>query len=216
MSEDDIAPGLHYMHGFETPKSSKNMTKLNLPGKTRSEDHVKPMSGWEAEKNGRIPCPPKKLGGCGGGFLELRCMLEQNFVSELAMETEKIASNDNLTAISRSSQQCSLCLNSVGDNDDSSKLRKGASRDDSNDNYLYSPRATDIQYEDLKHFQWHWLRGEPVIVRDVLQKTSGLSWEPMVMWRAFRQITNNHHAQSLEVKALDCLDWCEVPLSLSL
>ena len=35
-------------------------------------------------------------------------------------------------------------------------MRKVASRADSRDNYLYCPRAVDLQDEDLRHFQWHW------------------------------------------------------------
>ncbi|CAL8075974.1 unnamed protein product [Prunus armeniaca] len=56
------------------------------------------------------------------------------------------------------------------------------------ENYLYCPRAGDIQRENFKHFQWHWFRGEPVIVSN--ETTKGLSWEPLVMWHACRQICN--------------------------
>lgn len=56
------------------------------------------------------------------------------------------------------------------------------------------------------------MSGEPVIVRNVLEKTSGLSWEPMVMWRAFRETGGNvkFKDETRSVKATDCLDWCEV------
>ncbi|KAI8010521.1 Lysine-specific demethylase JMJ25 [Camellia lanceoleosa] len=65
---------------------------------------------------------------------------------------------------------------------------------------------------DLEHFQRHWVMGEPVIVRNVLEFTCGLSWEPMVMWRAFREISYNKGSSDLAVTAVDCLDWCEVSL----
>ncbi|RWW22402.1 hypothetical protein GW17_00013404 [Ensete ventricosum] len=69
----------------------------------------------------------------------------------------------------------------------------------------------DIQQGELDHFQKHWLKGEPVIVRDVLELTSGLSWEPMVMWRALREKKLTEKAsERLTVKAIDCLYWCEV------
>ncbi|KAE8733738.1 Lysine-specific demethylase JMJ25 [Hibiscus syriacus] len=74
--------------------------------------------------------------------------------------------------------------------------------------------AKDIQRGELEHFQRHWANGEPVIVSNVLENASGLSWEPMVMWRAFRQITNTNFEQQLEVKALDCLDWSEVEVNI--
>ncbi|KAF2611594.1 hypothetical protein F2Q70_00009441 [Brassica cretica] len=57
-----------------------------------------------------------------------------------------------------------------------------------------------------------WMRAEPVIVRNVLEKTSGLSWEPMVMWRACREMNPNVKCKGdgKSVKVLDCLDWCQV------
>ncbi|KAJ0087351.1 hypothetical protein Patl1_07157 [Pistacia atlantica] len=65
-------------------------------------------------------------------------------------------------------------------------LKKAAHRDNSQDNYLYCPTATQVGNNEIEHFQMHWMRGEPVIVTNVLEKTSSLSWDPMVMWRAFR------------------------------
>jgi lysine-specific demethylase 3 len=55
------------------------------------------------------------------------------------------------------------------------------------------------------------LKGQPVIVHDVLELTSGLSWEPMVMWRALReQKENNTTDERLAVNLLECLTWSEV------
>ncbi|KAK9017067.1 hypothetical protein V6N11_079553, partial [Hibiscus sabdariffa] len=44
---------------------------------------------------------------------------------------------------------------------------------------------------------------------NIFRLVSGLSWEPMVMWRALRHIKNTNYELQLEVKALDCLDWSE-------
>ncbi|KAL5171310.1 Lysine-specific demethylase JMJ25 [Glycine soja] len=52
-------------------------------------------------------------------------------------------------------------------------------------------------------------QGEPVIVSNVLECTSGLSWESLVMWRALRHVTNTKHGQHLAEKTIDCLDWTE-------
>jgi lysine-specific demethylase 3 len=90
--------------------------------------------------------------------------------------------------------------------------RTAAFRDDSNDNFLYCPRAVDVHREGLRHFQCHWSKGEPVIGSNVLECSSGLSWEPLVMSRAFRQITKSKQDAILNVKAVNCLDWCEVCL----
>ncbi|KAK1318201.1 hypothetical protein QJS10_CPB04g01378 [Acorus calamus] len=62
---------------------------------------------------------------------------------------------------------------------------------------------------DLDHFQRHWVKGEPVIVSNVLELTSGLSWEPMVMWRALRETKHYRgFSDDLAVDAIDCLDLC--------
>ncbi|KDP37521.1 hypothetical protein JCGZ_05960 [Jatropha curcas] len=97
---------------------------------------------------------------------------------------------------------------------ENNQLLKAACREDSEDNYLYYPKARDINENDLKHFQYHWMRAEPVVVSNVLETATGLSWEPMVMWRAFRQIRNAKHDTLLDVKAIDCLDWCGVDISV--
>ncbi|XP_057546070.1 lysine-specific demethylase JMJ26-like isoform X2 [Amaranthus tricolor] len=72
----------------------------------------------------------------------------------------------------------------------------------------------DIDEHQIDHFQKHWTRGEPVIVRDVFKEGSGLSWEPMVMWRAFRGAKKIMKEDTLNVKAIDCLDWCEVEIDI--
>ncbi|KAF2322083.1 hypothetical protein GH714_006418 [Hevea brasiliensis] len=73
----------------------------------------------------------------------------------------------------------------------------------------------DIQeVEELFHFQKHWVKGEPVIVRDALEVTTHLSWEPMVMWRALcENVDPETRANMSEVKAIDCLASCEVEIS---
>ncbi|VVA35590.1 PREDICTED: lysine-specific demethylase JMJ25 [Prunus dulcis] len=135
---------------------------------------------------------------------------------ELVKKAEEIAQTYKFThSAGISAQQCS-CSNSAGVLDlSSNKLRKAASREGSDDNFLYCPRAGDIQHEEFKHFQCHWIRGEPVIVSNVLETASGLSWEPTVMWRACREMKHTRHKKHLEVKAIDCLDWCEISVSTS-
>lgn len=141
-------------------------------------------------------------------------MLSQNHVRKLVQKAEEIAETYNLMHVGGASVNTCPCFNSAGVIDSrSNKLRKAASREGSDHNYLYCPRAEDIQHEDFKHFQCHWIRGEPVIVSNVLETGSGLSWEPSVMWRACRQMKHTTHSEHLQVKAIDCLDWFEVSCS---
>lgn len=195
--------GFEYLHG-EEPKKAEVLAGSSPRGCGES------VSEWKAEEDGSIPCPPLDLGGCGHGFLELRCILEDS-VSELVDEGEEIARIHNIMDVDETEEKWCSCFNSCGEIDlENGMLRKAASRQGSSDNYLYCPRGRDIEAGELNHFQWHWSKGEPVVVSNVLENTSGLSWEPLVMWRAFRQITHTKHGQQLEVKAIDCLDWCEV------
>ncbi|XP_021750702.1 lysine-specific demethylase JMJ25-like isoform X2 [Chenopodium quinoa] len=169
-------------------------------------DQNKATSEWKAENNGAITCPPPIYEGCGGAILELKCILSDGWVSELLKKAEQTVSQWEQDNSSHAPEECSC---SASDVDCGGIVRKCAFREGSNDNYLYCPDAGDIQNGDLKHFQWHWTLGEPIIVRNALETNPGLSWEPMVMWRAFREVGN----RVLKVKAVNCSDWSEVDLN---
>ncbi|XVF71087.1 hypothetical protein PTKIN_Ptkin12aG0006800 [Pterospermum kingtungense] len=213
--EPYVEVGFKYLHGeFDPSKLVKKEKPLGSSVKPCTElEGI--VSGWKASGNGSIPCPPEDLGGCGGGLLELRCMFEESAVLKLVEHAERIARDLSLENMPETTYQQCQCYDSIAKVDLSKcKLQKAASREDSNDNYLYYPPARDIETADLNHFQRHWAKGEPVIVSHVLENASGLSWEPMVMWRAFRQMTNTKHGQHLDVTAIDCLDWCEVQINI--
>lgn len=193
---------LDYLHGIDT-NDVKNEPSAIF--ETITINHGKITSEWRSAERGVITCPQKSLGGCGEGILELNCIFPNDWVSNLLHRAEELARKHDFEDLPMKFEECP-CLKFSGND----ILRKAASREDSRDNLLYSPRAQDLEHDDLKHFQWHWSRGEPVIVSDVLETTFGLSWEPMVMWRAFRQKTSSHHESLFDVTAINCLDWCEV------
>uniref|UniRef100_A0A6P6G1H4 uncharacterized protein LOC107414789 isoform X2 n=1 Tax=Ziziphus jujuba TaxID=326968 RepID=A0A6P6G1H4_ZIZJJ len=170
---------------------------------------------WTAEANGAIPCAPKAQGGCGTTLLELRRIFEVNWVNELIQNAEHLTVNYQPSDMDIS-QGCSLChtTNSVGNGIEESQVRKAAYRQNSHDNFLYSPNAIHLEENEIEHFQLHWMRGEPVIVRNVLEKATGLSWDPMVMWRAFMGAKRVLKEEAVRVKAIDCLDWCEVEINI--
>ncbi|XP_068306087.1 lysine-specific demethylase JMJ29-like [Pyrus communis] len=201
-----VSRGLDYLHGGEG--------KVKLPLEACPKSSVGSTFEWKPNDNGSIPCPPKDMGGCGDGILELRCVFPENHLMELVKKAEEIDETYKLMNASETAAGMCSCLKSVDDVNSSTKIRKAASRDASDDNYLYCPRAVDIQHEDLKHFQCHWVKGEPVIVSNVLETTLGLSWEPFVMWRACRQMQHIKHGQHLDVKTIDCLDWCEADINI--
>lgn len=214
---------LGYLHGgekgTETISSPQNpgisQTNLSFPinnakmaeAATKDPTHVK--SEWRSTETGGIPCPR----GCGEGVLELKCMFEDDSVAELLLRAEKLAFKLNLEGVTENFEQGCSCVKFLDENaSDGNKLRKAASREDSVDNFLYCPMAQDLHQEDLKHFQWHWSKGEPVIVSNVLEKTYGLSWDPYVMWRACREVSNRKRGARLNVVATNCLSWCEVSI----
>ncbi|KAJ7951311.1 lysine-specific demethylase JMJ25 [Quillaja saponaria] len=169
---------------------------------------------WRVSNDGNIPCPPKDRGGCGTEFMELQRMFKANWVVKLLKNAEDLTGDYRLPDLDFS-QRCSLChINS--DEGISSEVREAAFRDDNRDNFLYTPNAVYMSEDEIEHFQRHWMRGEPVIVRNVLDKTSGLSWEPMVIWRAFRETGSRvkFKEETRSVKAIDCLDWCEVEINI--
>ncbi|KAF1891572.1 hypothetical protein Lal_00015172 [Lupinus albus] len=208
-----IKCSLDYLHGGKEKEKIKEPEIHEFQLKSEPDIRGWSRSGWHAESDASIPCP-KVNDGCCHGFLELKSIFGQTFISELVYKAEELAKAYKLqNAIETPGNSCS-CPKISRNSDVRNNTRKAASREDSSDNWLYCPRAVDLRPVDLKHFQWHWDKGEPVIVSDVLECTSGLSWEPLVMWRAFRQITNTKHGQHLDVKVLDCLDWCEGEINI--
>lgn len=167
---------------------------------------------WKVDVDGNIPCPPEEMGGCQKGILNLKCIFPANWILELVKSAEKISGSDAFRrVISNNLVEC-YCSSL----DNNKNLRKAASREGTVDNHLYCPLATDIHTGDLEHFHAHWRKGEPVIVRDVLKLSSGLSWEPMVLYRAVLEKKNSKARSKtglvLDVKAIDCLDWREVDI----
>ncbi|XP_058774973.1 lysine-specific demethylase JMJ29-like [Vicia villosa] len=202
-----IFRGREYLHGGDEKKQDR---EKNPRSAVQPEICEWSKSGWHADTDGSIPCP-KTNSDCDHGFLELRSILQPNCISELVSKAKELVEEamELQDAEENLDDRCS-CLKPVRNSDDiHNNTRKAAFREDSSDNFLYCPRAVDLRQEDLRHFQSHWSKGEPVIVSNVLECTSGLSWEPLVMWRAFRQISNTKHKTLLDVKAIDCLDWCE-------
>ncbi|EOA37576.1 hypothetical protein CARUB_v10011915mg [Capsella rubella] len=190
--------GTRYIHGEDAEPSSSSV----------SEDETKTTYiKWNADENGNIPCALKELGGCGESVLELKRILPVTLISDLEHKAETFLAS---YVINPTLSYCG-CSSDL----EASMKRKAASRDGSSDNYLYSPDSFDVlKQEELLHFQEHWSKGEPVIVRNALNNTAGLSWEPMVMWRALCENVDSPTSTDMaDVKAIDCLANCEVKIN---
>ncbi|PWA96321.1 zinc finger, RING-type, JmjC domain, Zinc-finger domain of monoamine-oxidase A repressor R1 [Artemisia annua] len=155
--------------------------------------------------------PGSSLGDCDTGNLELMHIMAHNKVTKLLKKAEELLKSKTLVEYIPKMPDSDCINESDGGN---KHLCKASSREDTDDNYLYYPSAADIESGGVKHFRSHWSKGEPVVVSNVLSMGPGLSWEPMVMWRAFRQISNTSHDTILDATAINCLDWCEVDINL--
>ncbi|KAI0512398.1 hypothetical protein KFK09_013037 [Dendrobium nobile] len=195
--------------GWQGPNALKNIHKL--------VDKTCFFSDWRVNDDGSIPCPPKELGGCGNGVLALKRTFKSNWVVKLISNAERLTNSCHFVD-DGASEICSLCpdkCSSTGVDQSTFALRRAAFRKNSHDNFLYCPNAIELGDYECAHFQKHWRRGEPVIVRGVLERTTGLSWDPMVMWRALREKKiKKFKDDGYAVKAVDCLDWCEVEINI--
>lgn len=164
-----------------------------------------------ADESNDIPCPPMEFGGCGGGNLHLRCFFPLGWTKDLETSAEQIVGCYELPEIIDASSCCSICLVVGREANGSKQLQEAAMRENSNDNILYYPTLMDIHGDRLDHFQQHWGKSHPVIVRNVLPNTSELNWDPLVMFCAHLQ---NNIDKSKEVgeefKDVSCPDWFEV------
>ncbi|EOA29811.1 hypothetical protein CARUB_v10012905mg [Capsella rubella] len=207
--------GLEYEHGDVGKVIVKPDVKPDdkpddkLDDKPVCKDHMNDPSLWKANEAGNITCH------CGAKGLVLKRLLPDGWVSDLVKKVEKLAEAGELLDLPETVLERCPCFKSDGHIDmDNGNLLKAACREGSEDNYLYCPSVTDVQQDDLKHFQHHWVKGEPVVVRNVLESTSGFSWEPMVTYRACRQVRKTNHETLLGVHSTDCLDFCEVNINL--
>ncbi|KAL3633581.1 hypothetical protein CASFOL_022343 [Castilleja foliolosa] len=200
--------GENYLHGLKPYKGSDKKLISSSRNQSNSTNEQAPLPPWKLMESGEIPC------GCGRGKLELKCILGESWVSELKEKAEKLVVACKPVEASRSSTQCPCLEFNEGIHVKDGQLRKGSYRSSSGDNYLFCPLASDIKPAELEHFQSHWIMGEPIVVRDVLKLTSGLSWDPMVMWRAVRKVLITKGTSDLMVTAVDCLDSCEVDINI--
>uniref|UniRef100_A0A0A9DX60 JmjC domain-containing protein n=1 Tax=Arundo donax TaxID=35708 RepID=A0A0A9DX60_ARUDO len=159
---------------------------------------------WDADPDGTIHCPPSELGGCGNHVLKLRQILPKDQLSKLEMDALQMSKQLEISdIINTNTCECS-CSGNHGNS------RKAATRENSADSYIYCPISDNGKPDDLRHFQMHWVKGEPVIVQGVLEKMSQLNWEPKDMWL---EVHGAHTSSEMQnVNAIDCLSCCEVEI----
>ncbi|KAL2622811.1 hypothetical protein R1flu_003016 [Riccia fluitans] len=177
-----------------------------------------------ANKDGSIKCPQAD-GKCVGGLLGLKTIFGDHWIHDLMEEIYNLPEVDERfstleTALQEETCSCKEMQKSINIKkyrpcqDDTGSVLLAARRPRSLDNLIYCPTIKYTRTEDLNHFRKHWSIGEPAIIRDVLAKTTGLSWEPLVMWRALRDKKVKDYDDANYVKVLNCSDWTEGRISI--
>lgn len=162
-----------------------------------SEMSSLPLEKWETSVDGSIPCPSTEIGGCGGSLLGLRRIYPFNWTRDLELKAEELLCSYHLPKTADISSCCSSC-------------KELSKRIGFNSNSLYSPSLKDLHQETLEHFQSHWGKGHPVIVRDLLRVNPGLCWDPFIMFCSYMENKSSESCNGGSMKATNSLDWCEV------
>lgn len=162
-----------------------------------------------------ILCPPMEFGGCGDSFLDLRCVFPSCWTKELEINAEQIVGCYELPETIDMSSCCSVCTGMDHEVDGTKQLKVAAIRENSNDNFLFYPTLMDVQGDKLEHFQKHWRKGQPIIVRNVLEVTSDLSWDPIVMFCTYLKNSSlKSENDGGAVEETGCSDWFEVSVTI--
>ncbi|PHT51881.1 hypothetical protein CQW23_06343 [Capsicum baccatum] len=89
------------------------------------------------------------MGGCGKGTLNLRCVISDDWISQLLLKAQEIAHKYKLKELYTDSE-----LHNGENGTSGGKLRKEAARENSDKNYIFcTAAARDARLADLRHFQ---------------------------------------------------------------
>ncbi|XP_027105205.1 E3 ubiquitin-protein ligase JMJ24 isoform X1 [Coffea arabica] len=167
---------------------------------------LRKYSGWRAQREGNIRCPPREYGGCGCSSLVLKRIFKMNWVAKLVKNAEEMVGGCRVYD-SGSEERTGFDL----------RLFQAAHRENDSDNCLYHPSAQDIKTEGIGDFRIHWSRGEPVIVKEVCDTSLMTIWDPEVLLRGIRETAEEKLKDANRtVKAIDCFNWTEqVDIELS-
>lgn len=189
----------------ENKIAERNGDQVTVTEPVKSSEHRSSslsdkFSDWRANNDGSIPCPPKEYGGCGCLSLTLKRIFKMNWVAKLVKNVDEMVSGCKLNDAG-STQKTEFNF----------RLCQYAHRENGDDNLLYCPSSEDIGSEGIEGFRKHWIKGKPVIVKEVFDISSMPSWDPMAVWRGIRETTEEKMKDDNKiVKAVDCLDWSEV------
>ncbi|KAF3640646.1 hypothetical protein FXO38_22042 [Capsicum annuum] len=90
--------GSGYLHGEGCSATSAKNGTCARTSEVQIRDQTKEAitSEWKSKENGSIPCPLADMGGCGKGTLNLRCVISVNWISQLLVKAQEIATRYKL------------------------------------------------------------------------------------------------------------------------
>ncbi|XP_020867299.1 lysine-specific demethylase JMJ25 isoform X1 [Arabidopsis lyrata subsp. lyrata] len=157
---------------------------------------------WEADGDGSIPCPPIEYGGCGSRSLNLARIFKMNWVAKLVKNAEEIVNGCKLSDL-RNPDMCD------------SSFCKFAEREESGDNYVYSPSLETIKTDGVANLEQQWAEGRLVTVKRVLDDSSWSRWDPETIWRDIDELSDEKlREHDPFLKAINCVDGSEVDVRL--
>ncbi|XP_020586989.1 lysine-specific demethylase JMJ25 [Phalaenopsis equestris] len=181
-------------------------------------DFTNLFSKWKVNNDGSIPCGPDDAGGCGFTKLILRRILKINWTGKLLKNAEEMV-NGCIGSDLHGPDRCASCCRGTYSRLKGSiqtYLLKCSYRDDNSDNYLYYPTSEDIKLEGINRFHKFWVKGQPVIVKNVLERSLASGWEPIDIWKGVREtLDEERNENDVIVKAIDYLSQSEVDIELS-
>ncbi|KAF3600904.1 hypothetical protein F2Q69_00033618 [Brassica cretica] len=165
-----------------------------------------PLSdAWDQSlKEALTECQLKDVKG-GRNNLSLRSLYSLELKRKLEISAEEIVSCYELPEILDRYLRCPFCpgREKQSGNSNDNHLKEASRRcEDVTGNFLYYPTAMDFQQNNLEHFQTHWSKGHPVIVRSVLKGGSSLNWDPVAMFCNYLRNSNRKTGNTT-----DCMDW---------
>ncbi|GJS94539.1 lysine-specific demethylase JMJ25-like protein [Tanacetum coccineum] len=154
------------------------------------------LCNWKTNEDGSIGCPPKNLGGCGDGILGLFSQLPMNWTKDLEENAKELVYSSSFTKFSDfDSSYCAIC--------DGNDKNEGENED------LYFSIKQDLGDKNLEHFTKHWVKGQPLIIRDAIKSESELNWDPIfIIGQYLERSTKSRKEKAGKVKT--CSDWFEV------
>lgn len=172
------------------------------------------LSKWKVTSDGSIPCGPEEAGGCGFTKLILRRIMKINWTGKLLKNAEEMVNGctgSDLHGPDRCVSYCSEISNSRLKGSVQTDLLECSYRDDRRDDFLYYPALEDIRLEGINRFHNFWVKGQPVIVKNVLERSLASGWEPMDIWKGVQETLDEEmNENDVVVKAIDYLSQSEV------